>query len=742
MPYDPSNDYDYAARYGAPPEPSPEEPVAPAAQAPVQPKAPGDLSDEDYQKSLQSLRAKGVRLAGDPAPPGSEGGEKPKSNKTIWHQAGTPSAPGEPEMSWGEVGSKALSNAIPSAFGAVNAAASGILHPIDTAKALAAIAYGGYSQAKGAMGFEHNPEDEKLIGALEDHYKNVYGSIAGFKKALAEDPAGILMDASTFLGGAGAVGKVAGLEKIAGAAGKAASIVDKLNPVARAGQLAVGAAKLPVNIARGAMSKASGVSTYAQQVATKIGSMTGKAGDAMRDAYNRFARGEGDPTEWVSKSESALKQDKQAAVNDYIRKKGSLQPGAPSFQPVEDAIAAARQETQLAGPGSAAFQNANSAIDQVEQLVKEHKYGVNGGSPVQPTIHSFDNLKQAIGDLMNGTNNPAAQRHLGAIYNSVKGSIRAIDPAYDDLMEKYSTAMSGVNDAKKLLIGGDKTGATASMAKALRSIKDTTGVNMLERMAKYEPTLPAMLAGHAVNPATAGVTHTIQDMIAGSILGHGVHPVVGAATMIAGSPKVVGALNYGAGRLGALTGIAPASRAVSKVVKALPKNSTYYAGNAERENEPEALSEAPAAAPDKGADTYSKILHQESNNKQFDEKGNPKTSSAGAIGAAQIMPGTGPEAARLAGEDWDENRFRNDADYNRKLGKAYFEHLKDMFGDERHAVAAYNAGPQRVKDALADAHFSGKDFLEHLPEETRNYVHSVTGRATGGRVGRASGGRL
>ena len=126
-------------------------------------------------------------------------------------------------------------------------------------------------------------------------------------------------------------------------------------------------------------------------------------------------------------------------------------------------------------------------------------------------------------------------------------------------------------------------------------------------------------------------------------------------------------------------------------------------------------------------------LQAESGNRQFDKSGNLVLSKAGAVGAAQVMPATGPEAAKLAGLEWNEERFKSDADYNRSLGKAYFQkQLQDFNGNLSAAYAAYNAGPGAVKEAMRKAVQDSKipsatagtmkSFIEYLPKETQEYV--------------------
>ena len=133
-------------------------------------------------------------------------------------------------------------------------------------------------------------------------------------------------------------------------------------------------------------------------------------------------------------------------------------------------------------------------------------------------------------------------------------------------------------------------------------------------------------------------------------------------------------------------------------------------------------------APGMGGDTFSRMIQQESGGKQFDRSGRPLTSSAGAIGIAQVMPGTAPEAAKLAGLPFDQNRYRNDPEYNLALGKAYYEkQLRDFGGNEQLAAAAYNAGPGAVRSALKKGGPDG--WINNVPLETRKYIRSVFGGA-------------
>ena len=147
---------------------------------------------------------------------------------------------------------------------------------------------------------------------------------------------------------------------------------------------------------------------------------------------------------------------------------------------------------------------------------------------------------------------------------------------------------------------------------------------------------------------------------------------------------------------------------------------------------------------------FDRMLDTESGQRRFRESNETilgpevKTGSGiqRAVGAAQVLPTTGPEAAEAAGLEWDENRFRKDMEYNVALGRAYFEKQLQAFGDPRKAAAAYNAGPERVRQAMRKAEQEGGSFEDYLPTETKNYLVKVFGAATGGRIERKAGGRV
>ena len=121
------------------------------------------------------------------------------------------------------------------------------------------------------------------------------------------------------------------------------------------------------------------------------------------------------------------------------------------------------------------------------------------------------------------------------------------------------------------------------------------------------------------------------------------------------------------------------------------------------------------------------IIRQES---EFDRKAN---SWAGARGMMQLMKYTAKIVAKQAKMPYSISRLTQDPEYNIKLGSYYFNGLiNDYNGVFPFAIAAYNAGPNRVKTWRrvngdpSKGQVSYINWIEQIRfEETRNYVQRV-----------------
>ncbi len=114
------------------------------------------------------------------------------------------------------------------------------------------------------------------------------------------------------------------------------------------------------------------------------------------------------------------------------------------------------------------------------------------------------------------------------------------------------------------------------------------------------------------------------------------------------------------------------------------------------------MAEAAARKHGVPVDLFTRLIEQESG-------WNPRAKSrAGAIGLAQLMPAT----ARKLGVNPRDPRQNLDG------GARYLAKQYRKFGNWKHALAAYNAGPEAV------AKYNGVPPYK----ETRNYVRSILGK--------------
>ena len=121
------------------------------------------------------------------------------------------------------------------------------------------------------------------------------------------------------------------------------------------------------------------------------------------------------------------------------------------------------------------------------------------------------------------------------------------------------------------------------------------------------------------------------------------------------------------------------------------------------------------------------VIRQES---EFDQRAN---SYAGARGLMQLMTYTAKLVAKQAKLPYVKSRLKSDPEYNVKLGSFYLAGLLEEYeGSYPFALAAYNAGPKRVKywrKINGDPQKGKIDYVNWVElikfKETRNYVQRV-----------------
>ena len=129
-----------------------------------------------------------------------------------------------------------------------------------------------------------------------------------------------------------------------------------------------------------------------------------------------------------------------------------------------------------------------------------------------------------------------------------------------------------------------------------------------------------------------------------------------------------------------------------------------------------------------GLDPYlvASLIRQES---EF----NPQAiSHSNAYGLMQLLPKTGKGEAKKTGLSHYSTDKLLDPTINIELGTHYFRSMVDEFGGQvEYALAAYNAGADRVADWRASGNYRDvEEFVESIPfTETREYVQAIVRNA-------------
>lgn len=115
-----------------------------------------------------------------------------------------------------------------------------------------------------------------------------------------------------------------------------------------------------------------------------------------------------------------------------------------------------------------------------------------------------------------------------------------------------------------------------------------------------------------------------------------------------------------------------------------------------------------------------------------ESSGNPiAKSKKGAMGLMQLMPRTAEEYAGKLGMEFSPEMLF-DPQYNQTLGTAVLDdYTKKFGGDTGLGLAAYNAGPTRVRAALGEGQGLAAAY-PNLPKETQDYVMKIATQLQGG----------
>jgi hypothetical protein len=461
---------------------------------------------------------------------------------------------------WSDVAKEAKSNLGSSALGVAQSFIEPFLHPIDTLGNLADLGNGLVSkiapadseswthgrQQPGKPAAEAKAEREQAADAVGQHISSRFGSMEGFKEAVARDPVGVLADLSTLLTG---VGNIA--SRVPGAVGKVGKVMQAADPV---NQIGKGASYATGRLFSEGAGVSTGMGTRPFDEAAEAGRQPGGS-----DAFRRHIKDQpGIRTEVVEMGRQGVENISQQRNQAYD---AALQPilqqgGQLNYNNIWTALGRVRQTVQHKGldkdPDGARI------LDEMENAVAQ--YEIQAGNSIED-LHA---LKQRIGKIYEATKEDSRGRMVaGQAYDAIRSEIEAQAPAYRQMNEAYQAANHDVNELNRSLRLGEK----ATDDSALRALQSTMRNNaytswgqrsdLLDQLATQggQADLPAALAGQSLAQwAPRGLMRSVAPAFAGAAGGAaaatgGLGPLAALPLLLAASPRAMGEVAYGVNRV-------------------------------------------------------------------------------------------------------------------------------------------------------------------------------------------------
>jgi hypothetical protein len=447
-----------------------------------------------------------------------------------------------PPLSAGDVAAGAIRNFPSSFMGLVSNLATAVTSPVQTAKSVLDLGAGilqavlpeSLVQAVG----EDKPSRE-VARKVGDFYVERYGSVEGAKRAIAEDPAGVLADAATVLYGAGgALRTVPGASQAAATTQRIGAAIDPLAAATR------------------------GVGAVVPQV---LGMTTGAGGEAIRQAFEAGRTGGERGRMFRENISGAVPQENvltaakqnlavlrnvksdqyRSGMVDIAKDKTVL-----SFNGIDKALSKAEKRTKF--KNRVTDQIAFDRITEAKTIVDDWK----GLDPAQyHTPEGMDALKQSIGAILEGLDPKTnAYNTINDVYGSIKSEIVKQAPVYANVMSDYTKATDQIREIEKALSLGNKASADTAMRKLQSLMRDNVQTNYGQRVSLAKQL--EQQGGQMMMPGIAGqalqsiVPRGMSQVTGGGLTGYlgfqGMLPQA-AATAAMSSPRLMGEAAYGAG---------------------------------------------------------------------------------------------------------------------------------------------------------------------------------------------------
>jgi hypothetical protein len=456
--------------------------------------------------------------------------------------------PQQKEMTAGEVATTAITNIPRSAVGLARDIYTAVTSPLQTAKTVLDLGAGILQEVLPQSIVQAVGEDKasrQVAQQVGKFYVDRYGSVEGAKKAIAEDPVGVLADAATILYGGGAAMKaVPATQKIGAATQRAGSMIDPLAATAR-GVAGVTRATIP-----SVLGMTTGAGGESIRQAFKAGQEGGERGRQFRENLT----GTADPTDIVAIARQNLDSLRQQNSEKY--RSGMLNiskdKSVLSFDGIDKALLDANKRVTF--EGKVKDKAAAEKLSEAQALVNDWK---NQDPSKFHTPEGLDALKQSIGAILDTLEpNKNAYNTVNQVYNSVKSEIVKQAPVYANTMRNYSQGLELIREVEKSLSIGNKSSVDTALRKLLSLTRDNVQTNYGQRTKLAQQLEEA--GGQMMMPGVAGqalqskVPRGLSQITGGGLpvlaaLGGNLPQAVGMAAI--SSPRLMGETAYRAGQV-------------------------------------------------------------------------------------------------------------------------------------------------------------------------------------------------
>lgn len=421
-----------------------------------------------------------------------------------------------------------------------------VTNPVETAKSVLDVGAGALQNALPEKFVQFVGEDKQsreMARKVGQFYADRYGTGEALKKAVAEDPAGVLADLSTVLTG----GSMAAPRAIAQPLSRAATTIDPLSAAVKGTSAVTGA------VSRNILTPYLGVSTGAGKEAIQQAFEAGQKGGKAAEQFRANITGRADPTEILNIARSNLDELNRLKQEEYrsgmvdIKKDKSILEFADIDKSLDNATKKVTFNKQIVNKSAA------EKINEAKGLVDNWK---NLEPSTYHTPEGLDALKKQIGDVLEGIpfEQKVARSSIGEIYNSVKSTIQKQAPAYANTMKAYTEATDQIREIEKALSLGKKASVDTAVRKLQSLMRDNVQTNYGQRvkLGKQLETIGGQefmpgIAGQALSsipPRGISGALSLPTGLGSYALG-GIPAAIGSAALA--SPRLVGETAYGLG---------------------------------------------------------------------------------------------------------------------------------------------------------------------------------------------------